>query len=176
MDQLIVKGQLIADVVYGDQRKSLPLLIIAGKGPSLFGRDWLLQLRLDWQGLYSLRAPASTTMQAILNKHAAVFTEELGCVKGIKAKIYIDPEARPRFCKPRSVPFALRGKVEKEEVLKLQHQVRVLRKSLKNEQALSQEMYTTQLQRERGNYNDFRKQESSNRFSSLTGLHRLSRY
>ena len=43
-----------------------------------------------------------------------MFTDELGCVKGIKAKIYVDPEARLRFCKPRTVPFAFREKVNKE--------------------------------------------------------------
>ena len=36
------------------------------------------------------------------------------CVKGIKAKIYVDPEARPRFCKPRTVSFAFLEKVNKE--------------------------------------------------------------
>ena len=35
-------------------------------------------------------------------------------MKGVTAKIYVDPEAQPRFCKPRSVPFALRDKVNNE--------------------------------------------------------------
>ena len=43
-----------------------------------------------------------------------MFADELGCVKGVKAKIYVDPEARPMFCKPRSVPFAFRKKVNEE--------------------------------------------------------------
>ena len=43
-----------------------------------------------------------------------MFADELGCAKGIKAKIYVDPEAKPRFCKPRTVPFAFREKVNKE--------------------------------------------------------------
>ena len=43
-----------------------------------------------------------------------MFADELGCIKGIKAKIYVDPEARPRFCKPRTVPFEFREKVNKE--------------------------------------------------------------
>ena len=41
--------------------------------------------------------------------HNAVFKEELGCVQGI-AK----PQATPKFCKARTVPYALRGRVEQE--------------------------------------------------------------
>ena len=49
-----------------------------------------------------------------MDRHAEVFKEELGRVKGVKAKIHLDPQAQPRFFKPRTVPYALRGKVEKE--------------------------------------------------------------
>ena len=38
----------------------------------------------------------------------------MGTLKGTKAKIYVDAQAKPTFFKPRSVPFVLREKVEKE--------------------------------------------------------------
>ena len=41
-------------------------------------------------------------------------------MKGRTAKIYVEPEAKPRFHKPRSVPYALRGKVEQA----LEHMVK----------------------------------------------------
>ena len=113
-EELMVEGQLMVEVVYGDQRKELPLLVVAGRGPSLMGRDWLLHIRLDWQSIHSLEAVSITSLQTVLSNHTAVFADNLGCVKGVKAKIYVDPEARPRFCKPRSVPFAFREKVNKE--------------------------------------------------------------
>ena len=47
-------------------------------------------------------------------KHAIVFKDELGEVKVTTAKMHVDPQARPRFCKPRTVPYALQGKVEQE--------------------------------------------------------------
>ena len=90
------------------------ILVVEGKGPSLLGRDWLLHIRLDWQGLHSLQAATPLALQNILDSHAEVFTDELGCMKGVKAKIYVDSEVTPRFCRPRSVPFALRAKVDKE--------------------------------------------------------------
>ena len=43
-----------------------------------------------------------------------MFQEGLGTLKGFEAKIYVDPNAPPRFHPARSVPFALRDKVDKE--------------------------------------------------------------
>ena len=45
---LKVHGQLMAHLKYQDQSANVPLLVVEGSGPSLFGRDWLSQIRLDW--------------------------------------------------------------------------------------------------------------------------------
>ena len=50
----------------------------------------------------------------MLDHHKAVFQEGLGELKGYKAKIALDPQATPRFCKARSVPYALNANVEEE--------------------------------------------------------------
>jgi hypothetical protein len=42
-----VKGRMDVNVSYGDQRKRLPLLAVSGKGPSLLGKDWLSEIRLN---------------------------------------------------------------------------------------------------------------------------------
>lgn len=42
------------------------------------------------------------------------FGRNLGTLKGFKAKICVDPEAHPKFCKARPVPYAMRGLVDKE--------------------------------------------------------------
>ena len=78
--------------------------------PLLLGHNWLQKLRLDWPEIHQLQETG--TLERILQKHQQVFKEELGEIKGIKAQISIDPQAQPRFCKPRPVPFALRNKVE----------------------------------------------------------------
>ncbi|XP_044184326.1 LOW QUALITY PROTEIN: uncharacterized protein K02A2.6-like [Acropora millepora] len=46
--------------------------------------------------------------------HGDVFSEGLGTLKGTTAKIYVDPEATPKFMKARPVPYALKAKVELE--------------------------------------------------------------
>ena len=50
----------------------------------------------------------------MLDRHAAVFQEEPGKLKGYKAKITLDPRATPHFCKMRPVSYALKAKVEEE--------------------------------------------------------------
>ena len=43
-----------------------------------------------------------------------VFSDGLGALKGVTAKFYVDENIKPRYCKPRPVPLALRPKVEAE--------------------------------------------------------------
>ena len=71
----------MVQVVYGDQRKELPLLVVAGRDPSLMGRDWYI--RLDWQSIHSLEATSTTSLQTVFSNHTAVFADEVGCAKGV---------------------------------------------------------------------------------------------
>ena len=109
-ESLEVLGSLSVLVEYGEQKSQLELLVIAGSGPSLLERDWLLAIKLDCSQLHHMTVPS--VLHKLLQKHAIVFKDELGEVKGTTAKIHVDPQARPRFCKLRTVPYALQGKVE----------------------------------------------------------------
>lgn len=53
-------------------------------------------------------------VQDILAKYADVFKDELGTLKGTSVKLCVDPTAQPHFFKPRTVPYAMVGKVEAE--------------------------------------------------------------
>ena len=53
-------------------------------------------------------------LQPVLNRYPSVFQKGLGTPKGFKARIYVDPDAQPRFHPARSVPYAFREKVDKE--------------------------------------------------------------
>ena len=50
----------------------------------------------------------------MLEKYSDIFKSELGTLKGFETKIYVDADAQPHYCKARTVPYALRGLVEKE--------------------------------------------------------------
>ena len=49
-----------------------------------------------------------------MGRHSVLFKEELGQIKGVKVKIYVDPKARAIVYQPRPVPYALRARVEEE--------------------------------------------------------------
>lgn len=57
-----VLGELVVKVVYGDQEKKLNLLVVAGKGSSLLGRDWLKQIRLNWTEIYKIDSKPAQTL------------------------------------------------------------------------------------------------------------------
>ena len=111
-DVIPVRGSVLVPVEHNTQSLTLPLIVTEGSGPSLLGRNWLSVLRLDWQTIFTVQRSAS--LQQVLDSHSEVFKEGLGELKNTKAKIYIASDEQPRFFKPYSVPFALRGKVEEE--------------------------------------------------------------
>ena len=112
--QLVVLGTLKVTVKYEAQKVVLSLLVVEGSGPSLLGRDWLSQLKLNWKSLSVHYAQSVRSLEEILAKHTGLFDSELGKAKSVEAKLHLDPNATPRFCKARPVPHALREKVENE--------------------------------------------------------------
>ena len=50
----------------------------------------------------------------MLEEHKDVFKDELGTMKGVKAKLFVKPGSSPKFFKPRSVQHALKGAIEQE--------------------------------------------------------------
>lgn len=47
-EKLSVEGKVDVEVRYKGQQFTLPLYIIDGCGPTLFGRNWMKVIRLDW--------------------------------------------------------------------------------------------------------------------------------
>ena len=108
-----ILGEIEVKIQYKGQEKKLNLLVVAGKGPSLLGRDWLNHIKLDWSQLNHLHTSAtSTSCQQIFDRHKTVFEEGLGKVEGTTAKFHINPDIQPRFYKTRPVPYALQPRVE----------------------------------------------------------------
>ena len=97
-------------VEYDDQQAQLPLLIVPGDGPALWGRSWLSAIRLNWPSIKHI----SEGVESILSWYPDLFKEELGTLKGVEIKLSIAKDAIPQFKKPRPVPYALRGAVERD--------------------------------------------------------------
>lgn len=99
-------------VKHNGQNKVFPLVITEGEGPSLMGRNWLGQLRINWKGVF--RIQDKDTLVAVLDRHQEVFKNELGTITCAKACLHINPQVPPIFHSPRPVPFAIRQKVVDE--------------------------------------------------------------
>ncbi|KAK0144151.1 hypothetical protein N1851_017503 [Merluccius polli] len=116
-EKIPLMGQVTVSAKYGNQRGDLPLVIVKGDRPALLGRNWLTNFRLDWASIFSV-TPAggcnNADVEAVLQKHKAVFSEELGTIREFKASITVKPNTKPVFRKARPVPYALKDAVEKE--------------------------------------------------------------
>ena len=117
-EQLSLLGQVSVNVSYGGKcHKLLPLLIVRGNGPSLLGRDWVSTLALKLEELSVLHTRNVDSLQGILERHAEVFRDELGLVRGLKVKLHVKDSINPLTTKgiyichtsrrPRAYKYAL---------------------------------------------------------------------
>ena len=83
-----VIGSVDVEVKYESQVFTLPVIVVKGDGPNLFGRDWLNSIKLNWQKITNLTQD-NLTLDDVLQKHTPVFSEKLGLLRGTKAKIVL---------------------------------------------------------------------------------------
>ncbi|XP_068708106.1 uncharacterized protein [Montipora foliosa] len=67
-EALDIIAQAHVQVAYQDQTANLPLQIIKGKGLSLFGRNWLRDIKLNWGSIKKI----SCDLDNVLSKHKCV--------------------------------------------------------------------------------------------------------
>ena len=89
---LQVLGQIEAKIQYNKQTVQLPLIVVEGNGPILYGRDWLAHIQLDWKKIHSVQRCG---VAEVLERHSHVFKETLGTLQGYEAHLYVDPQAKP---------------------------------------------------------------------------------
>lgn len=120
-----VAGKMEVEVRHGEQSGIFPLYVIQGGGPSLLGRAWLKEIRLDWKSLGmasgAIVSQVNTSsldhqsqVDTLLAKYQEVFKEGTGEMNSFQAELYLKPGSRPNFLKARPVPFALRETIDRE--------------------------------------------------------------
>lgn len=88
------------------------IFYVVEKGPvSLLGRDFLAKFNL---GLVSLNYCSLKQSDKLLDKYKALFSGNLGTFNKYKLSLNLKDGAKPKFCKARPVPFALKEKVGNE--------------------------------------------------------------
>lgn len=129
-NEVPVVGQVDVNVIYGEQKACLPIVLVdiaKKQQPMLLGRNWLSQIKLDWQAIVgsnvlksiSVRPRPNTSVvdaqvALLKSKFQSVFRGGTGEIKGVEAHIVLKDGTVPMFCKARPVPFALREQVEAE--------------------------------------------------------------
>ena len=111
-----VVGMAEVDVEYKGQKECMSLLVVPGNGASLLGRSWLRHIQLDWREVHRISTSGNSVEAAysVLQKYPELMRDDIGTINGVKGHLQVNPEAEPRFCKARNVPYALREKVEEE--------------------------------------------------------------
>lgn len=131
--QLELLGEFHAKVEHGGQTHQLPMVVVGiedPRQPVLLGRNWLTQLKLDWNQVFQVGSRIekgkchqlkpckienySSVEISLKNKYKDVFEGPVGLIKGISTDIMVDEEATPVFCKARPVPYPLKEAVETE--------------------------------------------------------------
>nr|XP_042912109.1 uncharacterized protein K02A2.6-like [Parasteatoda tepidariorum] len=87
-------------------------------------RDWIRNLNFNLNDLHIISAQNTSikpsisctdfSIQKIINSFSDVFEPKIGCIPDYTCALKLIPDAKPIFIKPRTVPYALKSKVEQE--------------------------------------------------------------
>ena len=124
---LPVLGTFVAQTASAENENGFPVQYSVSKIPhlNLLGRDAIATLNISIDNLMFSRSSSNTQVKALspstdeqnvrlqkacaklCDDYSELFKPELGCLKNFELEVQFNPEAKPVFCKPRSVPFAM---------------------------------------------------------------------
>ena len=102
-------GTYDVQVGYKSQSQTLPLVVVQGHGLSLFWRNWLEKIKIDWNSIYSVQ---EQSLSPLINKYNSLFSDSLGLLQNAIAKLYVNIEAAPKFFRARPVLYQLKDGIE----------------------------------------------------------------
>ncbi|XP_043205454.1 uncharacterized protein K02A2.6-like [Amphibalanus amphitrite] len=110
-----LRGEVLVSVSASDRSATRLRLVVTGFGPHrpLMGREWLQALDLMTSPARVCRVQPARTLEGVLERHSAVFNEELGRIP-IKVGLRLKSDAKPVYRRARPVPFALQEAVDRE--------------------------------------------------------------
>ncbi|GFQ70494.1 retrovirus-related Pol polyprotein from transposon 412 [Trichonephila clavata] len=68
----------------------------------------------NWPAIKAIRAKTEQNLNNLLREYMDIFDDKLGEISNYEAKLKLRSGVKPIFCRVRTVPFALKGRVEKE--------------------------------------------------------------
>ncbi|XP_043243059.1 uncharacterized protein K02A2.6-like [Amphibalanus amphitrite] len=110
-----LRGEALVSVTASGRPATRLRLVVTGFGPHrpLMGREWLQALGLMTSPARVCRVQPARTPEGVLERHSAVFNEELGRIP-IKVGLRLKSDAKPVYRRARPVPFALQEAVDRE--------------------------------------------------------------
>lgn len=108
-----VSGTVTLETSYNGQERKAEVHVAKGIGPLLLGRDLIKDLSVMTVNRVG-EDPLTEPLEVVLGRHHDIYKEELGTIKGVTAKLVVDPTATPKFSKARYLPYAMKGKEETE--------------------------------------------------------------
>ena len=115
-----VCGEATVSVSLKRETRGIPLtlIVVNEKGPTLLGRDWIksLGISIDEGSIKpSIHHITNVNIETILEKFPDLFdTSSVGNLKDAYVTIDTIPDAIPKYCNARTIPHALRDKVDVE--------------------------------------------------------------
>lgn len=115
-EAIVPLGTVNVKVDYKKQTKMLDLFIIKENLDTIFGRDWLYEIKVDWPSvkIVEISSREQNRLEILLQNYNEILDEKVGEIKNYECKLELKPDANPIFCRPRTVPFALKNRVEEE--------------------------------------------------------------
>ena len=111
------KGSVVLPVVNPRTKKRYRVLfIVIETGTPILGLNAVLKMELmivsskEVCRLFSLSDKCAWDDH--LKRHELVFRNELGCIRSTQARVHLQEGTQPIFCRARTVPYAMREKVE----------------------------------------------------------------
>ncbi|XP_037555143.1 uncharacterized protein K02A2.6-like [Dermacentor silvarum] len=111
-DQSVVGGKATVVAKFGGKHARLPLFVVKSGTRALLGRNWAKAFGMPLDSL--LNVHLVDDLKDMISRFPDVFSEGLGNFAGVKAKIRVPEDVKPRFFRPRPVPFASKDMVAQE--------------------------------------------------------------
>lgn len=112
------QGYFVAEVCYLKEKHKLRIYVVQNGGPPLLGRDFVSKFGMyfttDNNSMVGINQHPSEVLQLLLKEYSELYDGELGNFNKFKVELHLKEGVQPRFFKPRSVPFALKSRVEDE--------------------------------------------------------------
>ncbi|XP_072144400.1 uncharacterized protein [Dermacentor andersoni] len=114
LGKLPIVGELHLEANFAGKTVPATLIVTGCSGPSLCGRDLIQAFSLLPSGFLAAVQSTSADPDSLRTEFPALFEPGLGNIQGPPVKFHIREGAQPKFHKARSIPYALREKVETE--------------------------------------------------------------